>query len=62
MKSLSITLLAALFFATAFGINPEVNQVTKSPKETTISKDTDIQYSFEVNRHIKKGVKVPTHA
>lgn len=62
MKSLTITLLAAFFCVTVSGINPKNTEVTNNSDRTTISKETNVKYSFELNRHIKKGVKVPTNA
>ena len=61
MKSLSITLLAAFFCVTVSGVNPEKAEVNKSSKETVISKKANVEYSFEVNRHVRPGGGVPSN-
>jgi len=61
MKSLSITLLVAFFCVTVSGVNPVNTEVNKSSKETNISKKVNVEYSFEVNRHVRPGEKIPSN-
>ena len=55
MKSLTITLLVALFCVTVSGVNLQDTKVTKPTKENNISKVDNFKYNFEVNRHVKRG-------
>ncbi|GGG39776.1 hypothetical protein [Bizionia arctica] len=59
MKSLTITLLVVLFCVTVSGVNLQDPVITKPTKEKNISSVDNFKYNFEVNRHVKKGVKVP---
>ncbi|TYA53060.1 hypothetical protein [Formosa maritima] len=61
MKSLTITLLVALFCVTVSGINLQETTVAKTTKEKTISKTDNFEYNFEVNRHVKKGQSLPSN-
>jgi hypothetical protein len=63
MKSLTITLLVALFCVTVSGVNLKDTVITKSTKESTFSSGDNFEYNFEVNRHVKKrAASVPSNA
>jgi len=61
MKSLTITLLVALFCVTVSGVNLKDTVETEPIKEKNISSVDKFEYSFEVNRHVKKGQEVPSN-
>lgn len=60
MKSLTITLLVALFCVTVSGVNLKDTAPTKISKENNISSVDNFEYNFEVNRHVKKGTSLPS--
>ncbi|MFL0353830.1 hypothetical protein [Xanthomarina sp. GH4-25] len=60
MKSLTITLLVALFCVTVSGVNLKDTVVTNPTKKQTVSSTDNFEYNFEVNRHVKKGRGVPS--
>ncbi|PWK18998.1 hypothetical protein [Xanthomarina spongicola] len=55
MKSLTITLLVALFCVTVSGVNLKDTEPTKISKENSISTVDNFEYDFGVNRHVRKG-------
>jgi len=61
MKSLTITLLVALFCVTVSGVNLQETTVTKTTKEKIVSNVDNFKYNFEVNRHVKKGQALPSN-
>jgi hypothetical protein len=61
MKSLTITLLVALFCVTVSGVNLKDTVETNPTKEQTVSNGTNFEYNFEVNRHVRKGDTVPSN-
>lgn len=55
MKSLTITLLVALFCVTVSGVNLKDTTPTTITEENNISSVDNFEYNFEINRHVKKG-------
>ena len=54
MKTLKITLLAAIFCTTLTGLNIEKNSVTE-PVQDQVSEQEDFNFVFTTKRHVKKG-------
>ncbi len=55
MKSLTITLLVAIFCVTVSGVNLKDTAPTQITKENNISSVETFEYNFEINRHVRKG-------
>ncbi|MFV0571164.1 MAG: hypothetical protein ACK5M1_01875 [Xanthomarina gelatinilytica] len=60
MKSLTITLLVALFCVTVSGVNLKDTVVTEPSKKQTFTSVDNFEYNFKIGKHIKKD-KVPTN-
>jgi hypothetical protein len=59
MKTLKITLLAAIFCTTLTGLSVKGDTNTDPIKEQITKKD-EFSYSFTVKRHVRKG-QVPSN-
>ncbi|WP_104735418.1 hypothetical protein [Hanstruepera ponticola] len=54
MKTLKITLLAAVFCTTLTGLSIKSDVTTTEPKQEKVTNQEDFTYAFAVKRHIKK--------
>ena len=55
MKTLKITLLAAVFCTTLTGLSIKSDVPTTEPKQEKVTSQEDFTYAFAVKRHVKKG-------
>ncbi|MGY0391595.1 hypothetical protein ACW5R3_03400 [Bizionia sp. KMM 8389] len=60
MKTLKITLVAAIFCITLTGLTIK-KETTNPTQEETVSKKEDFSYVFQAKRHVKKGRDVPSN-
>ncbi|MCF1190974.1 hypothetical protein LRR18_05200 [Mangrovimonas sp. AS39] len=58
MKSLTLTLLAALFCVALTKAELDPNKKLKKETQETVSKSDQFAYNFEVNRHVRRD-KLP---
>lgn len=55
MKTLKITLLAAIFCTTLTGLSINSDTSNTEPVNEQVTESDDFTYDFVVNRHVKKG-------
>ena len=60
MKTLKITLLAAIFCTTLTGLSIKSDVPTTEPVEEKVTNAEDFSYVFAVKRHVRKGT-VPSN-
>ncbi|OBX23089.1 MULTISPECIES: hypothetical protein [Bizionia] len=60
MKTLKITLVAAIFCLTLTGLTIQ-KETTNPNNEEQVSQKEDFTYAFQTKRHVKKGTKVPSN-
>ncbi|TYB79076.1 hypothetical protein [Bizionia myxarmorum] len=61
MKTLKITLVAAIFCMTLTGLTLQSKTTTPDTTEETVSEKDDFTYAFQTKRHVKRGKDVPTN-
>ncbi|SFN41367.1 hypothetical protein SAMN04487989_101281 [Bizionia echini] len=62
MKTLKITLVAAIFCMTLTGLTIQnQNQNTNPNNEEQVSQKEDFTYAFQTKRHVKKGKEIPSN-
>lgn len=59
MKTLKITLVAAIFCMTLTGLTIQ-NDNTNPKNQDEVTQKDDFTYAFQTKRHVKKGSQVPT--
>ncbi len=59
MKTLKITLVAAIFCMTLTGLTIQKDNSNSTNQEEVTQQD-DFDYAFQTKRHVKKGAQVPT--
>ena len=60
MKTLKITLLAAVFCTTLTGLSIKSDVPTTEPKQEKVTNQEDFSYAFAVKRHVRKG-EIPSN-
>lgn len=60
MKTLKITLLAAVFCTTLTGLSIKSEVPSTEPTQEKVTTQEDFTYAFTVKRHVKRG-EVPSN-